>query len=711
MAHEERTADRSPLTRWFGGKQGRGQSPVPPAEPPVAERPWLWEASHVVDLLVTLEAQHGRATMARAANVVLAGHANWVVVAAPMLTGDRLGPWTMLSPDGTASDVTWQPGPITQPLATAAAPHTVLLHGPGGAPAGGLETLRPVVGRESRGEPIVCVPIDLPSGDRLAVVYAPTDTRDLWPDALAVESLLGRIAAVQHQSAQASAQREEFMVLFHEAPTPLWVSDQETDCILVANQAAADLYGYALAEMAGLSVEVIEVVDQAGAVLDAGNTDGVPVLTRKHRRKDGEIFCVVGEWRAISFAGRPAQIFSVTVAEDPEKTARVLARERRNSELAESAARVASQLHEIATPLSSVDLHVQHLESLLARLDAVDAETQKSLSVIRIELGKAITGVRGIMASARDVDAPRAPFSVNTILTQVYDAELRSMKLDNVEPVWLLGDGIPLVYGAERLLEQACRNIVVNAVYAMKTGWRGTRRLTVRTRTHGRMVAIEFTDTGPGIPTDKFATIFDKFVTTKGQEGTGLGLSQVKSAVEADNGTVVAENLREGGARFTIMLPAYAPTADEQVPYDAAQVFGAADTWTAGHEIRVLLVDDDSAFREGLATALRSAGGFAVEVVTTGHEAIERMVSQGPEVAVLDLRMPGVNGATTWEMITKVDPTWASRIVFVTGDLLSGDTKAFMRGTGLDVLSKPVDVPQLIARLRQMAGYQPVLDV
>jgi signal transduction histidine kinase len=109
------------------------------------------------------------------------------------------------------------------------------------------------------------------------------------------------------------------------------------------------------------------------------------------------------------------------------------------------------------------------------------------------------------------------------------------------------------VLGDEVLLRQAISNLIRNSAEAC-AGTAIVPSIYVAGSTEGTSVRVTVEDNGPGIPLDALAHIFKPFVTTKAQ-GTGLGLAIVQKVIVSHNGRIVAENRRQGGARFRIQLP------------------------------------------------------------------------------------------------------------------------------------------------------------
>jgi signal transduction histidine kinase len=116
-------------------------------------------------------------------------------------------------------------------------------------------------------------------------------------------------------------------------------------------------------------------------------------------------------------------------------------------------------------------------------------------------------------------------------------------------------DTLPVVRGDVIHLQQVLINLILNGMEAMSESSKSNRRLTIRTAYDGKgniEVAVE--DSGPGIPSERLPQLFDSFFTTK-THGMGLGLSIVRSIVEAHGGRIWAENNSSGGACFRFTLP------------------------------------------------------------------------------------------------------------------------------------------------------------
>jgi C4-dicarboxylate-specific signal transduction histidine kinase len=110
-----------------------------------------------------------------------------------------------------------------------------------------------------------------------------------------------------------------------------------------------------------------------------------------------------------------------------------------------------------------------------------------------------------------------------------------------------------LIDGDPVLLQQVFVNLIVNAIDVMSEIPPARRRVTISSQVRAADVDVTVRDSGPGVPAHMIGTLFMPFVTTKAQ-GVGIGLTIVKSIIDAHGGTIVARNHPEGGAAFTVTL-------------------------------------------------------------------------------------------------------------------------------------------------------------
>jgi signal transduction histidine kinase len=212
----------------------------------------------------------------------------------------------------------------------------------------------------------------------------------------------------------------------------------------------------------------------------------------------------------------------------------------------------ASIAHEIGQPLGAILSNAETAEILLQSKQPRLEEVQQILADIRKDDLRASEVIRRMreLLSKRELELKL--IDLNTVTSDVLRLVDGESRRRGVEIEKQLAETLPVVRGDVIHLQQVILNLVLNAMEAMSES---NRRLTMRT-THDNQGNIEVAveDSGPGIPPEQLPRLFDSFFTTK-THGMGLGLSIVRSIVEAHGGRIWAENNSSGGACFRFTLP------------------------------------------------------------------------------------------------------------------------------------------------------------
>jgi len=213
---------------------------------------------------------------------------------------------------------------------------------------------------------------------------------------------------------------------------------------------------------------------------------------------------------------------------------------------------VSGVAHEINNPLQAI----LGFAELLQMQSDVSESVKADLRLIQKESARACGIIRNLALFARQQPGAAAPVRLADVITSV--AELRFRRLQSEDIDLRIDDrsGQP-VLAVVTELQQVLLNFVVNAEQAIVTSGRLPGRITVRTYDRDDRVLLEVEDTGPGIPQENEAKLFQPFFTTKpvGQ-GTGLGLSVSYGIVDSLGGRIGYRRAPAGGAIFYFELPA-----------------------------------------------------------------------------------------------------------------------------------------------------------
>jgi PAS domain S-box-containing protein len=243
----------------------------------------------------------------------------------------------------------------------------------------------------------------------------------------------------------------------------------------------------------------------------------------------------------------------------------------------------------------------------------------------------------------------------------------------------------PLHVNADRVrLAQAIANVLINAAKYTQPG--GDIR--IRTFTDDRHAAVEISDTGVGIAPEFLSKVFDLFAQSdrsldRSQGGLGIGLAVSKKLVEMHGGTMTASSAgSDQGSTFIIRLPLE----------DTAPDTSATPQSSSAPPRRVLIVDDNEDSADSLAMLLELEG-HVVRAVYSAMDALEQVSVFDPEIVLLDIGLPGMNGYDVAQRINALPNP--PRLVAVSGYAQREDKERSAAAGFSAHLVKPVDIAAL----------------
>ncbi|MDX2009953.1 MAG: ATP-binding protein [Myxococcaceae bacterium] len=350
--------------------------------------------------------------------------------------------------------------------------------------------------------------------------------------------------------------------------------------------------------------------------------------------------------------------------------------------------------HELRTPLHGMLGMTDLLEA-----DGLAEPSRARLEVMR-ESGRLLTHLIDDLLEVTRAESGRLqlherPMRLDEVVTRACAmhrplAEGKGLSLE----LLVGGEVATPVLSDEVRLTQVVHNLVGNAV-------KFTQKGSVRVSLHAELrdgklfCQLEVRDTGPGIPVDQHARLFQPFSRVNeqyGVAGTGLGLSIVRAVVDKLGGGVTVDSDAGRGATFavTLALPV-APALSARTPGGLPSNVVALPL-----KLRVLVVDDNLINRKVATAQLEKLGALVVSA-EDGAQALERLTSEPFDLVLMDRHMPGVDGleATRQWRALEVGRQTRLRIVGVTASVLQEDLDA-CRAAGMDeVLTKPLAFERL----------------
>jgi PAS domain S-box-containing protein len=474
------------------------------------------------------------------------------------------------------------------------------------------------------------------------------------------------------------------------------ITIDERGSIRSFNRAATTIFGYSAEEVLGENVKML-MPDPYRAEHDGYLANYLGTGKRKiigigrevvGRRKDGSTFPME---LAVSEFRMGAERYFTGIVRDITERKRLEDQLRQRLEDLAAADRQKNDFlamlgHELRNPLGPMSNALY-----LMRRGRSDASTvEEAQAMIERQLQQLVRLVDDLLDLSRIVqgkielrrerirlaDAVRRAIETSQ---PIIDANGHVVELSLPErPIYVMGDLIRLAQAISNLLNNAAK-------YSLKPG-----RIGVELSEEGAHAALVVTDEGEGIAPELLSRVFDLFVQgehtlARSQGGLGIGLTLVRRVIEMHNGTVSASSLGRGkGSQFTIRLPAL----PESVEPPAKS--GAPDAARADGQRRVLVVDDNVDAASSVAKIL-GLFGHQVKCAHDGPSALSSAQEFGPEVVVLDIGLPGMDGYEVARRLRAMERFRDISLIALTG-YGQQDDRIRAEEAGFDQhLTKPVD--------------------
>jgi two-component system CheB/CheR fusion protein len=556
----------------------------------------------------------------------------------------------------------------------------------------GIRTLkegRPVRGQECR--------FRVKGGQEIMTVLS-ADIVQFDGEACILSALTDITDRTQAEVALRESERR-FMVAFHANPLPMSITSLADHRHLEVNEAALRHSGYSREEMLGrrkTDLGFWVTPEQRERMLALLQSEGrVRDFEVGFRTRAGEERRLLVNSEVITFGGEPAVLsVSLDITERIEHEIRV----REGQEAAEAQARalraearakdefLAMLGHELRNPLGTLSNAVAVLERL-----ARDETMRHVVAIIGRQTAHLAHLVDDLLDVARaasgKIELALRPVELRALAGRCVDALAQAGRTARHE-VRCEGDPVH-VHADPARLEQVVNNLLDNALKYTPPGG----RITVSIERVDEVALLRVRDTGQGIRTDLLARVFDLFVQEpqsldRSRGGLGLGLALVKRLVELHDGSVAAWSAGPGqGSEFTVRLPA---AAVAEAPAEA----GGATARQTLPPRRVLVVEDSADARQSLRMLLELAG-HQVETSEDGPAALAKVDAFRPEVALIDLGLPGMDGYEVARQLRSRPQTKAIRLVAVTGYGQADDRRRALAAGFDQHVTKPVDASML----------------
>ena len=351
---------------------------------------------------------------------------------------------------------------------------------------------------------------------------------------------------------------------------------------------------------------------------------------------------------------------------------------------------LAAVSHDLRTPLASAKAAVTSLRSPDVNWTAEDRD--ELLATADESLDKLTHLVGNLLDMSRLQAGALSLFPRPSGLEEIV-----SRALDNLDPAGRgitvdIPESLPEISVDPAILERVIVNLTENALRYSPPG----KPPLLTASALGDRVELRVVDRGPGIPEkdrDRMFVPFQRLGDTDNTTGVGLGLALSRGLTEAMGGTLTADDTPGGGLTMTVSVPAVTGLGFEPEP---GQRERSAKSSGGRPVTRVLVVDDEPQILRALRINLR-VRDYEVHVAATGAEALEVAGRYPPDLVILDLGLPDLDGV---EVIQGLRGWTKAPIIVLSGRADSLDKVEALDAGADDYVTKPFGVEELLARMR-----------
>ena len=486
-----------------------------------------------------------------------------------------------------------------------------------------------------------------------------------------------------------------FRRLFETAKDGILILDSSDGKITDANPYITELLGYSTDELIGKElwqIGLFQDIEASQAAFQLLQDEGyiryhdLPLETKSGRKAEVEFISNV--YNVDHHAVIQCNIRDIT--------------ERRQLERAEAQAEALADLHrrkdeflamlshELRNPLAAITNAVQILD---LQKDEHPLQ-EKAKTIIRRQAANLVVLVNDLLEVSRilggriqlhqeDLDARGIVQQAVETARPLIDQNKHELTVSlPTEPTWLHADALRL--------EEVIVNLLNNAVKYTPEGG----HIWLSLQQEGDRIVLRIRDTGVGIVPDSLPHLFELFTQAprsldRSQGGLGVGLAVVRKLVEMHGGTVEAQSAGPGkGSEFIVRLPVLSP------PTGRSQIPSKKGDEQSGSGWRVLVVDDNVDSADSIAMLLQ-VSGHEVRVVYSGQDALDMAGKYQPDIVLLDIGLPVMDGYEVARRLRKHPELKALKLIAVTGYGQESD-RLQSQEAGFDYhLVKPVDAQKL----------------
>lgn len=379
-----------------------------------------------------------------------------------------------------------------------------------------------------------------------------------------------------------------------------------------------------------------------------------------------------------------------------------------NAELARAARLkdefLAAMSHELRTPLNAVlgmsealqeEVYGSLNDNQLTALARIEESGRHLLSLINdiLDLSRIEAGKLELQITKVDI------YAVCQSSLHFVDKAARDKQ---IKVSFELEENVSL-YADERRLKQILINLLSNAVKFTPEG--GKIGLNVRKDAEHQAVSFSVWDAGIGIAEENIDHLFQPFIQldsrlSRHYEGTGLGLTLVYRMVEMHQGSVSVTSTLGEGSQFTILLPQHSDVGQPQL--EKVDTDETAELIAVGEPSALILLAEDNEANITTFSNYLQAKGYGLVVARDGAEALERVKEYQPDLVLMDIQMPMMDGLAAIRHLRASSKFSDLPIVALTALAMPGDRERCLAAGANEYISKPISLKRLVGVIQSL---------
>jgi PAS domain S-box-containing protein len=384
---------------------------------------------------------------------------------------------------------------------------------------------------------------------------------------------------------------------------------------------------------------------------------------------------------------------------------------------------LAHMSHELRTPLNSILGMAELLnEGIVGDLTV---QQQKATSTIEKSGHHLLSLINDILDLAKigagKMELQYSPISVQDLCTYTVSfvaqmAEKKTISLTTDIPASL--HRAHFEADAVRI-RQILLNLLSNAIKFTPNGGDVSLHVasTLPPDSHQPGIVFQVTDTGPGIhPADR-ERLFEPFVqlenhTHSHNSGTGLGLALVQQLTSLHGGTITVTNNPSGGASFDLFIPCIITSSTQRPappPQKTRRQSNSFPFYQPNTQAPLILLAEDNEDNINCMSRYLKRKGYRLIIAKNGREALEKASVYQPDIFVMDIQMPEIDGLEVIRQLRTQDNYLNTPILAVTAYAMSGDRETCLEAGANEYLSKPIQLKQLAKTVQSLLDEQPPL--